>query len=419
MRWVVLWLIAGCGTGLEIEVDIGTTGADHVELFLATQPCIAPDCSGITYESTLYAGDVNYLDNPQVFATCVDPGTHSAVFEIDPHGASKLEIIAVGSHTGTTTGCTEATTSQQAIVGTTTIEPDLDTTGRALDKVTLVSNTEAGHGVTLWRETMTPYAACVAVQRLDDPSSYHVIVPAADPDCDGYTGAQECVPGGSDYYDDEVKPQTLADIHCLVGTSGATCKLGGGCEDGTSNPCFAAPYCVPDGVCASTCLTDPTQQCFNTQAGRTRVVCTAQVMPDTTPNLPCPNNAPASVDLEAQLLTLSATTMFICDDASLLKVPATKLDDFQTSAVFSGATWTATASPSSSCVFDVAMTGSVMPAGTGATPIDVAVLQLSNPSLHMLVPIEFHYTPSDCAGAQTTSCMITTANDEHLWSCGP
>ena len=95
-----------------------------------------------------------------------------------------------------------------------------------------------------------------------DPGD-RAIVPADDPDCDGFTGANEC-PGG-DYTFHDVQPATVSaipDASCLgkfplngpLGSVGETCRLGGtGCADGSvtqGTRCDPASICLPDGACS-------------------------------------------------------------------------------------------------------------------------------------------------------------------------
>ena len=242
--------LAACGADETIlEVDGSAVAADRVELVIAGDPCATSGCT-VTGPSGNATMPVFLRDGHRAQAQATtDAGVARFQLEKAPGGASTIgKLVAVGWQGNTAVG-----------FATVNALP-LDKPG--IFQVALKASSQA-RAFAVWTNDMqAPTTAQYACVTAADGSASVTIVPAEDPDCDGFTGTQEC-PGGDHIYHNK-QPVPLADMpqaNCAVdvsvggANSGIGCRLGGtGCTDGMTDiapdaACQASKFCVPEVVC--------------------------------------------------------------------------------------------------------------------------------------------------------------------------
>lgn len=243
-------LLGACDPDATIlEVDGQAVAADRVELVIAGSAC-GSGCT-VTGPSGAPAKPVFLRDGLARTQATTDSGI--ARFQLEAPDASAAQVIdkliVVGWKGDQAVGFAKVESLPLDQPGIFQVALDKLTQQRALNVWT---NDDAA--------PTSAQFACVTANA--GTSSSLTIVPAEDPDCDGFTGAQEC-PGGDHVYrytqpvklDDMTQANCAHDGAFASGTASAACRLGGtGCTDGMTDippdaACQVSKFCVPEAVC--------------------------------------------------------------------------------------------------------------------------------------------------------------------------
>ena len=304
---------SACGDapGRYVIVDVGTTGADHVVLYLGASPCsdtqgqpcdrIAPELAqGIARPLPVNGGGAWFRDADVKFDEAVHGTTaHFRIVASDTDQV--IQIVAVGF-----AGQKPVAVSVLHDVHVRKDQADsLETTLEATPLVTASEETAPQHPdgrfVLVWNSTMPASPSdCVLVEAWSGgTASRTFVVPPDDADCDGFPtyGADgttrnpaEC----NELWYDFSGTAHLQDSDCAtpghVGTfPDPVCLLGGqACVDGVglTNNTACAPVmpsvCMPSSLCTSACaarqdVPPPLSSCVTTAVGQdqptARIVC--------------------------------------------------------------------------------------------------------------------------------------------------
>ncbi|HEX7838816.1 MAG TPA: hypothetical protein VF469_15170 [Kofleriaceae bacterium] len=416
--------LAGCFSdrGVAIEVDVGTTGASTIELFLGAQACdrkdttagiacttIAPPPDG----SVPLGGNIWFRDAPAPYTA--EANGRTATFQIRAEAPRTLPIVvAVGFvrdaqspqglrpvATATVRNLTIPVDNARVITtalvpaGPVQLAPD-DTRNLTDDRVKV------------WPKK-APQSSCVVVEHWDHGQLQRdFVVPEDDPDCDDVP-APECNPaayhgmntvGGGAFRPDCFAPGTSA---CVTGELG--------CSDdvpGKNTTCVAEhdQVCVPGMFCGGPCNRFD-ESCLRTLAASDipRIDCD---VPTLSPVLNlCPGAdqiTPIQLDPHYQGGE--------CDQQPLIS--ALDLGGFGTSASFSGAVMEL-GSPMQPCHFNLQWKS-----GPRTIPdtLDYGLIRVAADKGALLIPIAFHFMPGAC-GVTPFKCSVTGPTADSLWSCAP
>lgn len=250
-------LAAGCFSdrGLAIEVDIGTTDATTIELFVGNAACTPDAAARLSCETLQPPGlrvrldGIQYFRNDEVAFRAQVQG-RKVRFRLEAETDTDLPIvIAIGSNAAGPSG---AVTLHDLVVpasDATVVQTSLEQAGEITG-----SSIAGGQLVKTWPDPEDDRRTCVAVEHWTSTDvTRDFIGPADDPDCDGITGAQECDP---EVYRSQ-HPSPKATPSCFAELPARACLLGAqGCMDGMgmTQACdpFANQVCVPDRFCECT-----------------------------------------------------------------------------------------------------------------------------------------------------------------------
>jgi hypothetical protein len=428
-----LWLVAAFGLaawatgcfhdrGVALEVDVGTTGATSVELYLGKAACGANNTAGIDCKTIAppagliaLAGDIWFRDD--LTPVIADVKGHTATFQITSDSVITLPIVvAVGFGPGDQgVRATGAVTLRElaipvnsarvvtaALVAANAVVP-ADTDTRNLDE----------DRVLVWRKTQ-PASSCVVVERWQQGklTSRDFVVPAEDPDCDDVK--LECNPaayhGASDASTPSGKPDCLssANSRCVLGSHG--CTDDGGVRTGTCAP-QVSQVCVPQVLCACMSL-DPT--CTDEQINNHDLNMIPRIECDVPTRLPasgvdlCMGKDTGAIDLSAQFAGGE------CGHEP--QIGSLQLGGFDTTSSFGGAVM-ALSSAGKPCSFSVKWTTGTR---TVAAPEDHGMVRIATGHGALLVPIVFHFKslPTSCVDTPF-ACSVKGNPTDSLWSCAP
>lgn len=425
VKWVLpLLLLAGCyndAPGLHLEVRAGMTGAERVELYLATRKCAG--CSNTMRPkgvSEILAGEVWLLDGDGATKTpntVADVRSGSVVFDLEPPGTTKIDVayvVAVGY------GANDHVVGV-AKLSAVTIPHDTATFAKVTlaDAQELASSDEltpAGNRVWVWRragDQASALAACVGLEISDKTSVDRLwFVPEDDTDCDG-VATKECdaynfqANGSSSISAASCVTENLTDPEIDLGT----CLVGGpACVDGVGSlACGAVKpyYCAPTNVCSLAACRQDLRACVN--AGSTSFE--KVTMPATMSGERCADPAVNVVSLDfAQFLGQSAARCKSLKFASLQVGSITLTSDFRPL----GAVFTASGpGQSGRCAFTLTWAQGAPQIPNSFTFVD---LELDN-GTHELVPLRVEIVNSPCDNTVTPSAMPFVLPGEQIASC--
>jgi hypothetical protein len=175
-------VLTGCETGIAIEVR-APPGTEEVALFLATAPC--PDCSPVQPPLSDYqlSGSFYHRDGASLTEPVDTSGSAWFRFQPSDTESSFDVVLAVGL-----LPVAEDEVFRQ--VSGSTVLFDLDVFGPRQVVIDVAPQTAGTPEAKVWESARTGDVCAAYVQ--DRPSDALVIVPAANPDCDSVTGADDC-----------------------------------------------------------------------------------------------------------------------------------------------------------------------------------------------------------------------------------
>lgn len=427
VKWVLpLLVLAGCwndAPGLHLEVRVGGTGAERVELYLATRQCTTCE-EGLKPQGVgeKLLGPVWFLDgDTQVKTpnTSVTVSGGKAVFDLLPPGVKDVDIafiVAVGY------GADDKVVGVAKLSGVTIPhgkakfwKVGLDD---ALDHASSDEKLPTGNRVWVWRRDgaqSAELAACVGLEVSDGAKLTRTwFVPEDDTDCDGL--ASEC-----DFYNYKAAGTAeLKDADCVKvnmtdpALPPDTCLVGGpACVDGAGDvPCGTVLpyYCAPSSMCANMSCRDNLPGCVI--AGGLSYV--KIEMPSDTANAPCPTDpAQTAVTVDLSMFTpRPAQNPTLCKSVKF----AAKLE-------VGSIALTTEFTPNGS-LFEI---GSVAPpckfvfTWVSGSPSDASNftfmdLELDN-GTHELVPLRLELIPGNCEPGNTARANAFLAPLEKMTNC--
>ncbi len=405
IRAVAIWaLLAGCSDStVVLDVDVASTGATEVELVIAEQPL-----DGKTVQ-----GPPGTLPNQVVWTR--DSATRTTAAAVRGH--AKFHIVAGDQNAAPTiiaVGFAGEVAKGFVVVPALPVDrPGIYTATLALATPSSAAGT--GPHLDVWAagQTVRTGPVCISI-----PGT-RAIVPADDPDCDGFVAPNEC-PGG-DFVFRDMQPATVtkaADASCLgvfplttaMGSIGDTCRLGGtGCTDGSvaqSTTCQPAKICLPDNACTCNgldlaCLAG---KAFTNQGTGKNVVidCTVELDPGG-------NVCPTSMMLPGRVPAASTRN---CTAPSFVALPLQQPLQFASDLSFpsSGARYVLGATDGT-CKLDLVVhngpTASVDP--TISPDLGLVNFHPSN-GFAVLIPIRISYVKADQCSPQSPGCTADTSN---------
>jgi hypothetical protein len=426
-RSIVVAALAACAVasgcfsdrGLAIEIDVGDTGADRVELYIGQQHCDdaeAPPigCRTITPPEALgpLAGEIWFRDDPLPYTADVKNGI--ATFQLRPKDAGVSDhvpiLIAVGLAprvpgplvVGTATLRDVEVPAHRARIVTAALVP-----AASVVKADPKNGTE--DRVQVWTKT-TPASSCVVVEHWKSGAvTRDFVVPFEDPDCDDVPKL-ECNPSA---YHGESPPGASLRPDCLASGGDGTCVLASrGCtDDHGPNSGSCTPQrdrvCVPELFC-SACPG------FDAACIATKIDDGAAMIPRVTCDVParrvlpglelCPGMASATIELGPLVGDAD------CDEPVLASL---QLAGIGTSHNFGGAILELDA-PKPRCTLPVTWRS-----GTRTSPDeqqDHGLLKVHFASGALLLPLVLNFQVGMCLTTDVFTCTVDGAPDT-LWSC--
>lgn len=418
---VIALCAAGCFSdrGVAIEVDVGTTGATSVELYLGKDPCDSDHhppgvtCDSITPPDATspLTGNMFFRDASVRYTVNVDVKDHTATFRLQADQATRLPIaIAVGFVRD------EQGTQGMRPVGAATMRPlEIPLNSARIVTTTLIPANQvqpSGDGETrviVWNKPTSP-SSCVAVEHSprEQPATWDFVVPLDDPDCDGLLNKDEC---NANAFDGMNAGGQAATPNCFTAGE-SSCVLGSlACADGhppVLGTCQAqqdqAPVCVPSQFC--TICPDTIGSCSPAKineklASIPHIDCYVPSLPDI--GL-C--STEQSIDLSDRYQSGN------CGDSPRLEAfpPGDPTEKHN----FDGVEMDLS-SASAPCEFKVIWKGGLR---TVADPIDLGVIRLSTSRGAVLLPIALHFMTGSCLTTPFT-CTLTELPTDPLWTCAP
>jgi hypothetical protein len=410
---VIAVFAAGCFSdrGVAIEVDVGTTGATSVELYIGKTACDKTNAAGIACTTIApppdgrfaLRGDIWFRDAATPYTAAVKG--HTATFELRADTATTLPIvIAVGT----------LPTDQQGVrgVGTATLtDLTIPVNSARVVTTTLVAANPVVPGlgpaagatedrVMVWTK-QTPPSSCAVVEHWAHGQATRVfVVPASDPDCDDVV--PECNPAA--YRGTSAVGGADAEPDCLTTDAAGACVLGGlGCVDGGPKTMTCLPQhrqvCVPAQFCGCDLEGSCTQGKVDGLPTIPRIVCTVPVEV----NSVCPDLS-AEVDLGGHYPT--------GDCGQQPQLGSLQAAGFGNSISLGGAQLEIS-SVSAPCKLEIKTKGGTV-AVLAADAHGAVKLDTSNGAL--LVPLVVHFADAVCATAAVT-CTALGDDNNTLWSC--
>lgn len=412
---VIALCAAGCFSdrGVAIEVDVGDTGANSVELYIGKTACDKANAAGITCTTIApppdgrfaLRGDIWFRDAPAPYIAQVKGRT--ATFELKADTATTLPIvIAVGTvatdpegarGVGTATLTDLAIPINSARIVTTTLvgaNPVVPGQGPAA--------TSTEDRVLVWTKQMPP-SSCVLVEHWVHGQATRVfVVPASDPDCDDVV--PECNPAA--YHGTSAVGGADGEPDCITGDTSGACVLGSfGCVDGGAKTTTCLPQhrqvCVPSQFCGCDLDGTCTQGKVDTDVAIPRIQC---VVPVAAIALTVCPGLSAEVDLGSHYPTGD------CGQQPLLG--SLQAAGFGNSLAFNGAEMEV-ASVSAPCKIAIKTKGGTLPA---LPSDDHGVVKLDTSNGALLVPLLLQFRTGIC-GTTPLVCMALGDDANTLWSC--
>jgi hypothetical protein len=417
--------------GLAIEIDVGSTGATSVELYLGKTACASENASGIDCKTitppdsaTALRGAVWFRDGDARYVSAVTG--HTATFQLKADAETELPIvIAVGSITGppgpravataTLRDLAIPTRSAQIVTATLVaarpvVPSPVDTSGVTEDRVQV------------WTRQTSP-SACVAVEHWTAGAvARDFVVPAEDPDCDGVVN--ECNP--SAYLGNE-PGGTSPVASCFADSMANGCVLGSlPCSDdgapaaGSCGP-LRAQVCLPSQFCDcrfgpgpypyAPCLHDQLVGPLSpTLSSVPRVVCMVPARLVDNRLSSCSGNDRAMIHLDDHVVDST------CEQPRLVSLASLDPSDAATKASFGGAMMELS-SPSERCSFELSWKAGTHPLPDPRGSVDDdAVIALAGGRGTALLPLVLHFS-LDCATDFT--CTVDNQSSNTLWNCLP
>jgi hypothetical protein len=411
---VIALCSAGCFSdrGVAIEVDVGTTGATSVELYIGKTACDKTNDAGITCTTIApppdgrfaLRGDIWFRDAPAPYTAAVKGRT--ATFELGADTATTLPIvIAVGT----------VPTDQQGVrgVGTATLSNlAIPVNSARIITTTLTGATQVvpGQGpaanatedrVLVWTK-QTPPSSCVVVEHwAHGQATRQFVVPGSDPDCDDVV--PECNPAA--YHGTSAVGGADGEPDCLTTNTAGECVLGSsGCVDGGPRTDACLPQhrqvCVPAQFCGCDLAGTCTQDKVDGVPAIPRIVCTVPVAAGSV----CPDLS-TEVDLGSHYMTGNCGqqpqlgSLQAAGFGNTASIGGVKLD---------------IASVSLPCKIAIKTKGGTVP----LLPADAhGAIKLDTSSGALLVPLVLRFSDGVCGAALT--CMAMGDDTNSLWSCAP
>ena len=439
-------VLAACGDdpGRYVIVHVGTTGADHVVLYLGQAPCtnlagdpcphIAPELAPGVVRPLAIDNDSSawFRDDDTRLEQSVSGGT--AHFRIVATSAdTTLQIIAVG-FAGTTPVASSVIRDVQVRLHQADV---VDTTLEATQPVTPAEEGQQtdhpdGKFLLVWNSTQPPSPSdCVLAESWQGGTATRMfIVPPDDADCDGvptFTSGMTPNPAEcNELWYDFTGAAHLQDADCAteqhVGLNTTACELGGpACVDGigpgagTTCTAITPTICVPGALCQTACAMrqanpPPLSQCAATAIGDSqpfaRIDCTVATQGDGTA---CPatttltNPTGGAVNADALFPTSSCTDIsFVARDLLTGLTPSSELD-------FTGANDARVQiqNQSTPCNFQLQWQDGHFT----ATAIAIALFKAENGNT-LLLPLSIQPAPCPVDGMQSDGfhCQLTLTN---------
>jgi hypothetical protein len=413
----VAFLAACSSKELLIEVDTADSDVKVVELMIVDSDCTADpaNCAGIgpPGATTKPSGTVYYLDGDERLAA--PPVNGSARFALEAGTTGLLpRVIALGF------------ASNDEPAGMTFVR-DVDVRQHLGEwwKIPLEPRDFAGQGsnpidigandkVTIWRPPRTPgapgttdhHASCAMVTHADQSKEF--AGPPGDPDCDTFTGDQECDPS---WYQSHVTTAPMTPCldnstgPCMVGIH-ASCidgnKMGGCAPQDLCVPSAACPMCMPDltPMCAdtlATIATVPRIECTVPLRSADHQECTQTATIDASQQFPDGCSMPGLVNAAAPLLMFTTTINFTVASAGT----ASLMVQLQ-----------------NNCSLDI----DIQAAFTGTPPVQpirVGTFAMrGGSSRRVAMPVTVKFTSgTDCQNGEHTTCNFAGDLNDSMWQC--
>jgi hypothetical protein len=261
MRWGALLILAACGGGTGVDIDIfvpGDTNIDRIELWVAYDRCY--DCpNGVAWtQSERASGDINFLRDEKMIRA-VEQGDRWVIHLDAESGYNDVPWIVIAGFTGTSVTAVKVLRNVRIPASTVVtwqvyLHPAEPAT---TDLVTPPADLTFDHRAHVWAREATPDLAeptgCLAYQKwIPETSTWETeyFVPKSDPDCDGFPIDKEC----SEYWY-QYKPVGSCVSHSFTRIPNA-CAIGlSPCADGVTSDktCGTDPLrsftCLPDAFC--------------------------------------------------------------------------------------------------------------------------------------------------------------------------
>lgn len=411
-------VIAGCAgcfsdRGLAVEIDVGTTGATSVELYVGKDECRAGaliDCETIAPPpdgAVALDGGIWFYDHLSPYAAEVKGRTATFRLRADATTSSVI-LVAVG--------LVDGDNRMRPVAAATLRDVEIPADGARIATAKLVPTTPVvpgetardGERVLVWPGT--PPSSCVVVEHASGGViTRDFVVPFDDPDCDG--AEPEC--NHAAFLSDN--PPEASPPDCVSSSGSQACVLGSrGCVDGEgpgTGECVpqSDSVCVPGSFCECTerdldggCVRD----LIVLQDDLPRVVCNVPANEVTTGQVttglePCADLASAQLELSARIGAAA------CGPPS---IGSLQLRGVGTSYDFGGAI-IGVANPSQACTLQVAWKSGTR---TVLAPRDHGYIKVPVAGRALLLPLILAFTPG-CVGPFT--CDVQGATADTLWSC--
>lgn len=406
---------SGCFSdrGVAIEVDVGTTGATSVELYLGTAACDKTNAAGITCTTiapppdgrNALRGDIWFRDALTPYTAAVHG--HTATFELRADTATTLPIVlAVGTVAADSQGVRGVGTATLLDLTIPVHSARIITTALVAAGPVVPGQGPAASAtedrVLVWSK-QTPPSSCVAVEHwVQGKASRVFVVPASDPDCDDVV--PECNPAA--YHGTSAVGGADGPPDCLATDPSGLCVLGSlGCVDGGPRTTACLPQhrqaCVPSQLCGCDLEGSCTQGKIDGVPAIPRIVCSVPVAADLGV---CPDLS-GSVDLGSHYKAGS------CGQPLLGSLQAA---GFANNLSFNGAELEI-ASVGAPCTFAIKSKGGTRPV---LPADDHGIVRLETASGALLVPLVLQFHADVCLTAQLT-CAVMGDDLDSVWSCAP